>query len=342
MFKKAHSIYTARLILAIFVSSKTAKLTTTTINNMKTITMAACMLAAAATLTSCGKGENGDSTDTLLNKKTSDSICAAYGTMAGGYIGNELNVYSRETGEEYSHEEFLKGIQAVIGQERSEAYLAGLSTGLRVAQDIKGMQTMGVQVNRDEVLKALRAQLLADSIDMKATENASMQYQQFMQSAQQAVQERADARAAQSPEAVKNLKTGQAAVNRLAKENPNFHVTDDGMGYIIQNPGTGDKPTDKDVVIVNYTGKLLDGKEFDKNDNSYMNLRNVVPGFRKALEMLGTGGKGTFYIPAKLAYGVKGVPQAGIGPNMMLVFDIEVVKINNPGLEKTADVQEVK
>lgn len=308
---------------------------------MKKTTFAVGLLAATAIMTtSCGSGEGAEGADTLVSQKTSDSICNAYGTMAGGYIGNELNVYSRETGEDYSHEDFVKGVQAVVGQERSEAYLAGLSTGLRVAQDIKGMEQLGVRINRAEILKALRAQLLADTIDGQETQKAATQYQQLMDGVQQAAQARADARLAESTEAVQNLKTSEAYMNRMAKENPNFKLTDTGLGYIIQNPGTGDKPTERDIVCVNYTGKLLDGKEFDHNDSAYMNLKSVVPGFRQALEMLGVGGKGTFYIPAKLAYGVKGVPQAGIGPNMMLIFDIEVLKINNPGLDKNVSAQQ--
>lgn len=46
--------------------------------------------------------------------------------------------------------------------------------------------------------------------------------------------------------------------------------------------------------------------------------------------MLGKGGKATLYIPGKLAYGVDGAPRAGIGPNAMLIFDIEVLDVN-PG-----------
>ena len=45
--------------------------------------------------------------------------------------------------------------------------------------------------------------------------------------------------------------------------------------------------------------------------------------------MLGKGGKAILYIPADLAYGTKGVPQAGIGPNATLVFEIEVLDVNN-------------
>ena len=69
---------------------------------------------------------------------------------------------------------------------------------------------------------------------------------------------------------------------------------------------------------------LIDGKEFDKNeDGVVMNPHRVVPGFGEGLSMMKNGSSYVLYIPGKLAYGVDGNPQAGIGPNAMLVFEVE-------------------
>jgi FKBP-type peptidyl-prolyl cis-trans isomerase len=57
-------------------------------------------------------------------------------------------------------------------------------------------------------------------------------------------------------------------------------------------------------------------------------MQGVVPGFREGLMLLGKGGKATLYIPASLAYGANGVPQAGIGPNATLIFEVELIDIN--------------
>ena len=45
---------------------------------------------------------------------------------------------------------------------------------------------------------------------------------------------------------------------------------------------------------------------------------------------MGEGAKYRFYIPSNLAYGEQGAPQGGIEPNSVLIFDVELVKVNPP------------
>jgi FKBP-type peptidyl-prolyl cis-trans isomerase len=39
------------------------------------------------------------------------------------------------------------------------------------------------------------------------------------------------------------------------------------------------------------------------------------------------GSKFKFFVPSKLAYGMQGIPQAGIGPNEPLIFEVELISI---------------
>lgn len=295
----------------------------------KIIYTAAVAVVAALTVTSCGNGDKENvANDTLVSKTLSDSICKAYGEMAGGYVGNELSVYARETGTEYNRREFLQGMRAVIGSKQSDAYIAGLSTGLNILQDIRTMEKDGVRIDRATIIAAISRQILADSLDPAATQRAAETYQRIMNDIHMDAVAREEARRAESPEAVTNIKSGEAFVNKLSKENPDFHTTPDGIGYIISNPGTGDRIVAGDIVTVNYVGRFLDGKVFDQgNDKTWNTGNGLIPGFVESLELLAKGGKGTFYIPGKLAYGVNGAPQAGIGPMQMLVFDIEVTNV---------------
>ena len=107
-------------------------------------------------------------------------------------------------------------------------------------------------------------------------------------------------------------------------------VAESGLAYVIEVPGVDPKPEANATVEVNYTGKLIDGTVFDTTDGrgpATFNLQGVVPGFREGIMLLGKGGKATLYIPGSLAYGVNGAPQAGIGPNQLLIFDVELLDI---------------
>ena len=103
-----------------------------------------------------------------------------------------------------------------------------------------------------------------------------------------------------------------------------------GLVFKIENPGQGEKPNANSTVAVKYTGRHLNGESFDASGDTpaTFNLNGVVPGFREGLMQIAKGGKETLYIPGNLAYGPEGMPQAGIGPNEMLVFDVELVDIN--------------
>jgi FKBP-type peptidyl-prolyl cis-trans isomerase len=271
---------------------------------------------------------------------TSDSLSEYYGLMAGSFIGSELSYYAQQSGEAYDREEFIKGLQAVVGQDHSDAYVAGMNTGFRVLQDIKGMKEQGVQINRDKLLNALRKQVLADSVSREVAEEYSNKYQEMMHSVQSAAQAREEAKKANSPEAKANEKAGKEF---LAKQK-DVKTTASGLGYVIENEGTGDAIKDGDRVTVKYEGKHLDGSAFDKGDSAVMVPgQGLIPGFSEALKLVKKGGKATFYIPGKLGYGANGVPQAKIGPNEMLIFEVEVLDVQpkdaQPAADETAEVK---
>jgi FKBP-type peptidyl-prolyl cis-trans isomerase FkpA len=96
------------------------------------------------------------------------------------------------------------------------------------------------------------------------------------------------------------------------------------LQYKVITPGKGAHPTDADVALVNYEGKLLDGKTFDKSQQpTPMPIKGVVPGFSEALKLMSKGAKYHVWIPAKLGYGEKGA--GPIPANATLAFDIEMI-----------------
>ena len=102
-------------------------------------------------------------------------------------------------------------------------------------------------------------------------------------------------------------------------------TTASGLQYKVLKPGAGAKPTDADVALINYEGKLLDGSTFDKSQQpTPMPVSGVVPGFSEALKLVPKGAKYRVWLPAALGYGEKS-PSPAIPANSTLVFDIELL-----------------
>jgi len=101
--------------------------------------------------------------------------------------------------------------------------------------------------------------------------------------------------------------------------------TASGLQYQVLKPGTGAaKPTDDDIVLVNYEGKLTNGTTFDASQQpTPMPVKEVVPGFSEGLKLMSKGAKYRFWIPPALGY--KDKAAGPIPPNSVLVFDLELL-----------------
>lgn len=101
--------------------------------------------------------------------------------------------------------------------------------------------------------------------------------------------------------------------------------TASGLQYKVLTPGQGDaKPTDQDIALVNYEGRLIDGTSFDKSTQpTPMPVAGVVPGFAEGLKLMARGAKYRFWIKPELGYGSEG--SGPIPANSVLVFDVEML-----------------
>jgi FKBP-type peptidyl-prolyl cis-trans isomerase FkpA len=105
--------------------------------------------------------------------------------------------------------------------------------------------------------------------------------------------------------------------------------TEQGTYYVITQPGTGGTPNRGDIVKVDYTGKLLDGKTFDSSVGGQpielpIGVGQVIPGWDDAILKLKKGEKATLVIPSTLAYGAAGSPPK-IPANSVLLFDVTLI-----------------
>lgn len=102
-----------------------------------------------------------------------------------------------------------------------------------------------------------------------------------------------------------------------------------GVQYRVLQAGEGAKPTIQSIVQVYYSGKMINGKQFDSNLNdSYpcvFRLNEVITGWQEALKEMPVGSKWEIFIPASLGYG--GQAAGIIRKYSTLIFEVELVGI---------------
>jgi len=127
-----------------------------------------------------------------------------------------------------------------------------------------------------------------------------------------------------------NLKAAQGFLSANGKQ-PGVITLPSGLEYKVSHSGPveGAHPGPGDEMKVNYEGKLLDGQVFD---SSYargmpvvMTLRNLVPGWIEALQLMRPGDEWQLYVPPSLGYGDKGA--GPIPPGAVLVFKLELIDV---------------
>lgn len=108
-------------------------------------------------------------------------------------------------------------------------------------------------------------------------------------------------------------------------------TTESGLQYKIIEEGNGQSPSATDMVTVHYAGRLMNGDEFDSStggEPATFGVNQVIPGWTEALQMMKPGAKWELYIPGELAYGPRGSGDGSIGPNEVLIFDVELISVD--------------
>ena len=115
------------------------------------------------------------------------------------------------------------------------------------------------------------------------------------------------------------------------KDEKGVITTGSGLQYMVLRQGSGPRPRPTDSVRVNYKGTLLDGTVFDSSYDRGMPaefaLNQVIAGWTEGVALMPVGSKYRFWVPSALAYGAKGMPAGGIGPDTMLIFEVELQAI---------------
>jgi FKBP-type peptidyl-prolyl cis-trans isomerase FklB len=128
----------------------------------------------------------------------------------------------------------------------------------------------------------------------------------------------------------KNKKEGEAFLE-MNKKQPGVVTLPSGLQYKVLVAGKGKMPKLSSTVTTQYSGKLLDGTEFDssykRGEAATFPCSGVIKGWTEALQLMKEGSKWELYVPGDLAYGPAGFGGGVIPPNATLIFQVELVSV---------------
>ncbi|RPD48734.1 FKBP-type peptidyl-prolyl cis-trans isomerase [Hymenobacter sediminis] len=155
-----------------------------------------------------------------------------------------------------------------------------------------------------------------------------------MQSAMQQLQQQMEAQEEinQYPSAMSNNKAEGEAFLKENAGKPGITTLPSGLQYEVLKEGNGRKPGPGSSVTTHYHGTLTNGTVFDssyqRGQPATFGVNQVIAGWTEALQLMPEGSKWRLYIPSELAYGKRGAGR-DIGPDSALIFDVELLKVNN-------------
>ena len=124
-------------------------------------------------------------------------------------------------------------------------------------------------------------------------------------------------------------------INRAIDGNFDVYAAPEGYFYEILDTGTFNPLREGDIVTVHYTGRFLDGAEFDssrrRGDPLRFRVGDLIPAWNLALQRVRPGARLRILTPSDLAYGPQGLvsPRGDtlVPANTPLEFLIEEITI---------------
>lgn len=193
-------------------------------------------------------------------------------------------------------------------QEKSGYYMLGLALSRSISE---------YDFTADEIKDIVAG--FSNGLSKKVDYKASINYDKVNQLIKEKKEELAK----------KNKARGEEYLKKLLSEKDAM-LLDSDIVYVKRQDGTGQMPTETDIVKVHYRGRLIDGTEFDssykKKEPVEFQLNTVIPCWTKALVKMKVGEKATIGCPSDVAYGDNGIERV-IPPGSTLIFDVELIDI---------------
>lgn len=196
------------------------------------------------------------------------------------------------------------------------SYAIGNDIGTSLSRD-------GLKVNLELLLEGIR-----DAIGGKDPQLTTEEMREALIAEQKSLEARAIAERKKLAEDNKKKAETFLADNKKKK---GVTTTKSGLQYEVIKQGKGATPKETDTVKAHYHGTLLDGSVFDssidREEPIVIAVNRVIPGWTEALTKMKVGDRWKLFVPPELGYGDNPRPNGPIGPNELLIFEVELLSI---------------
>ena len=222
---------------------------------------------------------------------------------------------------------------ALKSDKEKVSYAIGVSWGMQ-------LKTVNLDLDMDSLVQGMRDAQAGRALAL-SDDDIRASLQKMQTDVQQKQQEHMKEVAAHMKELGDKNKVDGPKFLEENKKKEGVVTLPSGLQYKVIKEGEGDLPKPTDIVTVNYKGMFTDGTEFDSSFKHGKPIEvpldgQFIPGMTDALKLMKSGAKWMVYIPPELAYGDRGMPPAGIAPNAVLVFEVEVLGIREKPKETPA------
>ncbi len=138
---------------------------------------------------------------------------------------------------------------------------------------------------------------------------------------------------AKKPAKIMNVRPNTKAPTKVTGDGVK---TESGLQYWDITVGSGQVAKEGDRVRVHYTGWLTTGKKFDSSVDAgrpftfALGNGEVIRGWDEGVAGMKVGGKRQLRIPPDLGYGENGTPDGTIPANATLIFDVQLLSVQEP------------
>ncbi|MFP3014230.1 MAG: FKBP-type peptidyl-prolyl cis-trans isomerase [Arsenophonus sp.] len=214
-------------------------------------------------------------------------------------------------------------IKKINNKDQKNAYALGASIGRYMHNYLMQQKSIGINLDRKNFLSGVHDAFINKS---KLTDQ---EIESILKSFEEKVIVATHTKIEEESE--KNSKFGDEYRVKYLKEKKGAVKTKSGLIYKIEKPGQGVKLTDKDTVVVNYEGRLINGSIFDssykRNESLTISLDSTIPGWTEGLQYLKKGGKIQLIIPPELGYGKSEI--STIPAQSTLIFNVELLDVKS-------------